>query len=306
MAWQQALEVHERLSSPRASGEAIGQLLRERGAQDVTVTRVHGPSGETEFVRGRLRGAGRGPVLGLIGRLGGVGARPQAIGLVSDADGAVAVLAAALKLADMAVQGDVLPADVLFATHICPDAPVVPHYPVPLMNSPVGMAVMNAHEVDPEMDAILSVDTTRGNRVINTKGIAITPTVKEGWILRVSEPLLDRLSWVTGQMPSVLPITTQDITPYENALYHVNSIMQPATATRAPVVGVALTAQSTVPGCATGASQLMDIECAARFCIEVAKAFGAGQCPFHDPAEWVEIQRRYGSLAHLQLPQAVA
>jgi len=270
------------------------------------VTRVRGPRGHTDFVRGRIRGAGKGPVLGLIGRLGGVGARPQAVGLVSDADGAIAVLAAALKLADMATMGDVLPADVLFATHVCPDAPVIPHHPVPMMNSPVDMNQMNAHEVSPEMDAILSVDTTRGNRLLNAKGVAITPTVRQGWVLRVAEPLLDRLSWVSGLLPMVLPITTQDITPYEGGLYHINSILQPSTATPVPVVGVALTAQSTVPGCATGVSNVADIDTAARFCIEVAKAFGAGECAFHDEQEWAEIQRRYGSLSHLQTAGAAA
>ena len=97
-------------------------------------------------------------------------------------------------------------------------------------------------------------------RVVNHRGFAISPTVKEGYILRVSEDLLDIMSYVTGRMPQVFPITTQDITPYGNELYHLNSILQPCTATRAPVVGVALTAETAVPGCATGASQVSDIE----------------------------------------------
>jgi hypothetical protein len=76
--------------------------------------------------------------------------------------------------------------------------------------------------------------------------------------------------------------------------------MQPAIVTAAPVVGVALTAQTTVPGCATGVTNAFDIDVATRFCIEVAKQFGQGQCDFYDAAEWAELQRRYGSLAHLQ------
>lgn len=103
---------------------------------------------------------------------------------------------------------------------------------------------MNRYEVDPSMDAILSVDTTKGNRIINIRGFAITPTVKEGWILRVSEDLLDIMQYVTGRMPAVVPITMQDITPYGNGIYHLNSIMQPATTTNAPVVGVAITPRS--------------------------------------------------------------
>jgi hypothetical protein len=150
------------------------------------------------------------------------------------------------------------------------------------------------------MQAILSVDTTRGNRLVNQRGFAITPTVMQGWILRVSEALLDLQAWVSGRLPLVLPLTTQDITPYGNGLYHMNSILQPSTATSAPVVGVALTAESVVPGCATGASQIVDIEQAVRFCVEVAKAFGTGACPFYDPAEWQRILQRYGALDRLQ------
>ena len=66
---------------------------------------------------------------------------------------------------------------------------------------------------------------------------------------------------------------TQGITPYGNGLFHVNSILQPCTATKAPVVGVAITAVRPVAGCGTGASREADIEEAARFCLEVAKAF---------------------------------
>ena len=95
-------------------------------------------------------------------------------------------------------------------------------------------------------------------------------------------------------------MTTQDITPYENGLWHVNSLMQPAIATDAPVVGVALTAQTTVPGCATGVTNAVDADVAMRFCIEVAKVYGQGALKFYDEAEWATLQQRYGSLAHLQ------
>src|SRR5947208_2910984 len=111
--------------------------------------------------------------------------------------------------------------------------------------------------------------------------------------------LLDAAT-VTGRMPVVLPITMQDITPYGNELFHVNSVLQPCVATDAPVVGVALTAEVAVPGSATGASHASDIEQAVRFCLEVAKAFGQGKCRFYDGGEWAEIQARYGSMKVLQ------
>jgi hypothetical protein len=168
------------------------------------------------------------------------------------------------------------------------------------MGAPVDIATMNRHEVDAEMDAILSIDTTRGNLVINRRGFAISPTVKEGYILKVSPDLLRIMGVVTGQPPAVLPITTQDITPYGNGIDHINSIMQPATATVAPVVGVALTSETVVPGCASGASQFTDIEMAVRFCLEVAKAFGQGKCAFHDAEEFSRLVALYGPMVHLQ------
>ena len=60
----------------------------------------------------------------------------------------------------------------------------------------------------------------------------------------------------------------------ENDVHHLNSILQPCTATDAPVVGVAITAETMVPGCATGATHATDVEEAARFMLEVAKAYG--------------------------------
>jgi hypothetical protein len=222
------------------------------------------------------------------------------IGLVSDADGAVTALSIALKLADMKKRGDVLPGDVIVTTHICPDAPVTPHEPVSFMGSPVEMKSLNDHEVDPQMEAILSIDTTKGNRIINQRGFAISPTVKEGYILRVSEDLLGIMEITTGKRPSVFAITTQDITPYGNELFHLNSIMQPCVATKAPVVGIAITTESAVPGCATGASHLVDIEEAVRFSIEVAKSFGMGKCRFYDEEEFKRIVDLYGPMHHLQ------
>jgi hypothetical protein len=168
------------------------------------------------------------------------------------------------------------------------------------MGSAVDIKAMNEHEIDEEMDAILSIDTTKGNRIVNYTGVTITPTVKEGYILRVSEDLLSILQNVTGDLPVVLPITTQDITPYGNDVYHVNSILQPCVATSAPVVGVAITATTAVAGSATGASRLQDVEAAARFSVEVAKLFGKGKTQFYDQKEYDHLLSLYGSLKQLQ------
>ena len=114
-----------------------------------------------------------------------------------------------------------------------------------------------------------------------------------------SDDLLDIMQNVTGRMPAVLPLATQDITPTQE-LRHINSIMMPSAMTKAPVVGVAITAGIAVAGIATGANQPLDLEMAVRFCIEVAKAFGRGECRFYDAKEFEKIVALYGSMSHLQ------
>ncbi|WP_461213142.1 DUF1177 domain-containing protein [Lacticaseibacillus sp. GG6-2] len=306
MLLKQVMTIMEMIDDSAVSGEDVKALFAPFTGVTVTTTKVEGAKGATDFVQMTIPGSsgkragGTAPTLGLIGRLGGIGARPSRIGMVSDGDGAVAALSTAYKLALMQTKGDTLPGDVIVSTHICPDAPTLPHEPVDFMNSPVEMAVMNEYEIHAEMDSILSIDTTKGNNVINHKGISLSPTVKEGYILKVSADLVRIDEMVTGQLTNVFPITTQDITPYSNGVYHINSILQPATATAVPVVGVAITAVSAVPGCATGASHETDIADAASFAVEVAKAYTQGQISFYDRDEFAELQRRYGDMTRLQ------
>ena len=250
--------------------------------------------------RGRAAG-GDAPTIGLLGRLGGLGARPERIGFVSDGDGALTALACAAKLVSMHARGDVLAGDVVISTHVCPHAPTFPHEPVAFMGSPVATADVNREEVGgAQLDAVLVVDTTKGNRIMNERGFMISPTVKEGCILRVSEDLVSLMEIATGRRARTYPLSMADITPYGNGLYHLNSILQPCTATDAPVVGVAVTTETAVPGCATGATHLGDLDEAGSFMIEVAKAFGEGKCAFYDEGEFERFVARYGSMKHLQ------
>jgi hypothetical protein len=168
------------------------------------------------------------------------------------------------------------------------------------MGSPIDMETNNAKEVLPEMDALLSIDTTKGNRVINVNGFAISPTVKDGYILEVSNSLMDIMTRVTGKLPAVFPLAQQDITPYGNDLHHLNSILQPACVTSAPVVGVAITTEQPVAGCATGASHFESIESAARFAVEVAKDFGEGKASFFDENAYHHLIELYGSMKKFQ------
>lgn len=306
MLLKQVMEVYDIIDTASVKGEDVKKYLENYGAKHIEVKTLTSEKGSTDVVKIRIPGkngkmsGGNAPTLGVLGRLGGIGARPEMIGFVSDGDGALVALAVAAKLLDMQQKGDFVDGDVVVSTHICPDAPTREHKPVPFMDSPVDMMTMNENEVDDTCDAILSIDTTKGNKVINTNGFAISPTVKEGYILKVSSDLLDIMQTTTGKLPYVFPLSIQDITPYGNDLYHLNSILQPAVATNAPVVGVAITTEMPVAGCATGATHFADLESAGRFAVEVCKYYGLGNCSFYDETEWNEIIKRYGTLNHFQ------
>ena len=307
MLYKQLIELFDILDSPKASGAQVVEYLNSimPGCKAETYP-LEGPKGHTDMVRIMIPGkngktnGGTARTIGILGRLGGLGARPEQLGFVSDGDGAITALAVAAKLLDMQKKGDFLEGDVFVSTHVCPDAPTTPHDPVPFMNSPVETWQVNKEEVTDALDGVLVVDTTKGNRIINYRGFAISPTVKEGYILPVSENLLDIMQTTTGRLPQVFALSQQDITPYGNGLFHLNSILQPATATKAPVVGVAVTTETTVAGCATGATHMEDLDSAARFMLETAKMYGRGQCELYDAEEFARIQKLYGNMEHFQ------
>jgi len=148
------MEACELLDDASINGPQVADLLTSRGLERIDVKTMRGEGGSTDFIKTVIPGVegkksgGNAPTLGIIGRLGGIGARPERVGMVSDADGAITVISCALKLADMGIRGDRLNGDVIIATHICPDAPTQPHEPVPFMKAPVTMPEMNEHEVD--------------------------------------------------------------------------------------------------------------------------------------------------------------
>ena len=303
---RQVIDLFEILDDPNASGGAVADYLGDLGATDVKVTPAKNDAGKVDFIEIVVEGAsgrrsgGDAPTLGIIGRLGGLGARPEFTGFVSDGDGAWAALSAAAKIVRMAALGDRLQGDVIVTTQICPNAPTREHFPVRQMSSAMDQTEMNAREVLPEMEAILSLDTTKGHQTINHKGIALSPPVAEGYILKPSYDLLQIAAHVTGVPPVTFALSQQDITPYGNGLYHMNSILQPSTATSAPVVGVAIVTETAPPGCATGASHHGDVELAARFAVETAKYFGEGSVSFVDQEEFALMKELYGDMAHFQ------
>ena len=309
MSFKQVLEVIELLDSANVNGSVVAEALTARGWKGWEVETITGDGGSTDFITISIpgiygkRGGGAAPTIGVVGRLGSLGARPEIVGMISDADGAIVALSSALKILDMRSQGDMLNGDVIVTTHISPrsSAPDSVRWgaPVRMASAPVDGDELLKREVLPEMDAVLSIDATKANRIINHRGFAISPTVKEGYILRPSDDLLDIMQAVTGKMPAVFPLSIQDITPNQQ-LRHINSIMTPSAMTRSPVVGVAITAEAAVAGVATGANQPMDLEMAVRFCVETAKAFGRGECRLHDEDEFEKLSTLYGSMHRFQ------
>jgi hypothetical protein len=301
------LEIVDLLDDPKVDGAQVREFFTNKGLShmEINVEHIEGEKASTDFISIMIQGVegkysgGTSRSLGIIGRLGGIGARPECIGLVSDADGAVVSLAAAYKIAEMMKRGDLIEGDVIVKTHICPNAPTRPYKPAPMMDSPVDIFNLLRREAEGQVDAIISVDATKANWVIKHNGFAITPTVKEGWILKVSPDLIDIYIRVTGQPPVVVPITMQDIIPYTTPVYHINSMMQPWIYTKAPIVGVAITTSMVVPGSATGATNIFHLEQATRFVVEVAKDFGRGRVKFYDEGEWEKIISIHGSLADL-------
>ncbi|GJM76394.1 hypothetical protein HMSSN036_86100 [Paenibacillus macerans] len=88
MALKQTLTVIDALDSAHVNGEAVKRLFAPFPGVSVTVQTVTGEKGSTDFIKVMIPGAngknsgGSAPTLGIVGRLGGIGARPSRIGIV--------------------------------------------------------------------------------------------------------------------------------------------------------------------------------------------------------------------------------
>lgn len=274
--------------------EFLPKVVTEKsdlGSTDILEWVIPGADGESA--------GGKAPTLAIIGRLGGVGTRPVSIGTVSDADGAVVAIAAALKFARSAGRGDTCKGDIKIVTHVCPNARTRDIPVKGQMQCPIPIDILLSKYETPKADALLSVDTTRGLIVCNHTGIAITATLVNGYLMRVSDDLMQIMSDVTNELPVILPITMQDITPYGTGVYHINSIMQPGNLFDGPVVGVATVAKNRVPGRATSASTPQTLEEATRFCVETARRYGNGDVEFYDKSQYDLLVKLYGDMRSL-------
>ena len=115
MLMKHIIDAYEVLDSTYVTGEKVKEyLLGIKPDANIEVYELVGPKGSTDMlkvripgIRGKMNG-GDAPTIGLLGRLGGIGARPERIGFVSDGDGALCAVALAAKLLDMQNKGDFL------------------------------------------------------------------------------------------------------------------------------------------------------------------------------------------------------
>ena len=130
MLIKQIIEVFDLLDDSRVNGQKVKDfLLSIRPDTEIEVKPLKGPKGVTDMIKIWIKGSegkksgGNAPTIGLLGRLGGIGARPEMTGFVSDGDGALCALTLAAKLLDMQNKGDFLKGDVFISTHIRPTIP---------------------------------------------------------------------------------------------------------------------------------------------------------------------------------------
>jgi Protein of unknown function (DUF1177) len=89
MSLKHALEVMDAVDSPSASGADIREVFARLGWDGVSTEMVEGTGGSTDFVKAVVPGSegkasgGDAPTLGVVGRLGGLGAWPEAIAATS-------------------------------------------------------------------------------------------------------------------------------------------------------------------------------------------------------------------------------
>lgn len=301
---KEVLETIDVLDHPKAGAKEFNELLPP-GVCETKIEPFSGPLGSTEFVTYTFKGregrssGGKARTMGIIGSLGAMRLPGEYKGLNSDADGGLVALACVLRLARMWSREQALKGDVIVTTHICQSGHPEPHDPVPFVMPPMPVDDEYRRLTHPDMEAILAPETAKGNRIFNQSGFAITPPVKQGYILRPHVSLIHTMEMVTAQPARVFPINTQDVTPFGNDIHHVCGMMLPGQFTDAPVVGVPITAQNQVLAAATGVYQATILEAAGRFCVEVATAYGIGDCHLFYQADFDAMTARYGSMAHL-------
>ncbi len=300
MAREQIIEIVDLLDQPDVDAEDVRAFFGSRGYDAVEIETTETESGLVDFLSFEFHGSngGESPTTGIVGLSEMDLIECKQKGISSYECGVLATLSAALVLVDMGEDESNLYGNVLLKTEM-----VRPK----LDAGKVWLAVESRCErlVDPTMDFVLSLGTVRDSRTNNSAGVAFSPTIKDGWVLPVSEDLVSIKNEVASCPTAVLPVTTQDITPYANELYHLSCVTQPATVTDAPVVAIAFTSGTRVAGKDISPVSAEEIDTAVRFVLEATKAYTSGCLKLFDPEEFDRLVRLYGTMSYLQAPRRV-
>ncbi|AHC52038.1 hypothetical protein SUSAZ_08970 [Sulfolobus acidocaldarius SUSAZ] len=254
--------------------------------------------GEVTYVKCLYRGRGKERVE-VLGRLGAIQVR-QEKGLVSDADGAIVSLAILFELLNLREKGIELDVDVSFVTNISLDAKLIRHRPFNFMVPLIGLDEALREEVDGEANLILSIDSTKGNRIAKYDDFAITHVIKDGYILKVNDELVDIYNRVTGHEVYFVPLTTGDLTPMEYNVYHISTLVSPWLYSSSPLIGIATVSKQVVPGYVTGVQDVEMLEHASRFCLEVLKYVEKGGRVYEE-SELKELREKLGESSLMRL-----
>lgn len=226
--------------------------------------------GDVTFIKAKI-GKGKRKAE-LLGRLGAIRVSSNN-GLVSDADGAIITITSMLEWAKNYSE---IEGEAIFSTSISLDAKLIPHKPFKFMVPLVGLDDALKLEVDKEAQFLISVDSTKGNRIAKYNDFAISHIIKDGYILKIPDEIIDIYEKVTEHEPYFVALTSGDLTPMEVNAYHISTLLSPWLYTEAPVLGLATVSKYPIPGYETGVQNIIMLERASRFSIEVLKYYFYG------------------------------
>ncbi|ARM76926.1 DUF1177 family protein [Acidianus manzaensis] len=228
----------------------------------------------------------------ILGRLGAIQMKDSK-GLVSDADGAIVSLALILELINLKDKGITFDVDVSVVTNISLNAKLIPHKPFNFMIPLIDFNDALKEEVDPNADLILSIDSTKGNRLAKYDDFAITHVIKDGYILKLEDEVIDIYNRVTGHEVYMVPLTTGDLLPLDFNVYHISTLISPWLYTDSPVIGLATVSKQVVPGYVTGVLNMEMLEHTSRFCLEILK-YVEKEGKIYNEEELKEIEEKLG------------
>lgn len=181
--------------------------------------------GEVTYVKAYYKGGGK-QRIEILGRLGAIQMKENK-GLVSDADGAIVSLTALLELVNLMQKGIEFDIDISIITNISLNAKLISHKPFNFMVPLIDFNDALKEEVDPKADLILSIDSTKGNIIAKYDDFALTHVIKDGYILKLDDNVIEIYNRITGHEIYFIPLTTGDLTPIDFKVYHISTLVSP-------------------------------------------------------------------------------